>query len=99
MLLDRALELLRKILEQTNVTHIRLQDALNPVYIEYDEETLEEKEDQEYPNEFDLVLHGDLCHAEIQAIDELLADFDYIEMRLRDGKLEIFQSDREEATP
>jgi len=97
MLLDKALELLRKILEQTNVTHIRLQDALNPVYIEYDE-TLEEKEDQEYPNEFDLVLHGDLCHAEIQAIDELLANYDYIEMRLRDGKLEIFQSEQEEAT-
>ena len=97
MLLEKTLEIVKKILSQTDILHIELRDALNPVYVEYDEETLEEKEDQEFPDEFDIVVNEDLSHADIQTIDDLLAEYSTIEMRLREGKLEIFQTDEEEA--
>lgn len=97
MLLDLTLKILKDVLKKTEIMHVELTDALNPVYIEYDDE-LEPKEDQEYPDEYDIILHGNICHAEIQEIDTLLADYSYVEMRFRNGQLEIFQSDREKET-
>ena len=94
MLVDATLKILKDVLMRTDITHVELTDALNPVYIEYDDE-LEVKEDQEYPDEYDIILHGNHNHATIQEIDEILSVFDYVEMRFRNGKLEIFQTDRE----
>ena len=100
MLLDTMLTLLRRIYEKTDVFNVEIRDALDPVHIEFDEETLEPVEDKEFPNEYDLVLKADLCHAEIQTINELLADYDNVEMRLRDGNIEIFERfPEEEANP
>lgn len=95
MLLDLTLKLLRDILEKTNFCHVELIDALTPVYIEYDDDLIA-KEDIEYPDEFDIVCHNNVSHAELQTIDELLAGYALVEMRIRDGKLEIFQTDREQ---
>lgn len=92
MLLDDMLAILRKILEQTDIRHIEITDSLNPIHVEYDEESLEPKEDQEFPDEYDLVLKGDLCHAEIQSLDSLLADYDNVEMRLRGDNMEVFET-------
>lgn len=96
MLLDVMLTILRKIRETTDVTNIEIRDALAPVHIEIDKETLEPVEDKEFPDEYDLILKADLCHAEIQSLDELLADYSNIEMRLRDGNIEIFEAFAEE---
>lgn len=92
MLLKETLEILKRILEKTDITNVEIRDALNLIHVEYDKETLEPKEDQDFPQEYDLVLKADLCHAEIQTIDELLADHSNIEMRLRDGNIEIFEA-------
>lgn len=95
MLVDLTLKIVADILKKTDIRHLELTDALNPVYIEYDDESLEAKEDQEIPDEYDIILHGDHNHATIQVIDELLSDYSYVEMRFRHGQLEIFQRDRE----
>ena len=96
MLFDLTLKLLKEIMVKAEVHHVELSWALNPVYIEYDDETLEEKEDQEYPDEYDIIIFDTLSHSQIQAIDEALTEYSRVEMRLRDGKLEIFETEREE---
>ena len=96
MLFDDLLAIMRKIREQTDVVNMEIRDALDPVHVEFDEETLEVAEDKEFPTEYDLILKADLCHAEIQALDEILADYNNIEMRLRDGNMEIFEKFPEE---
>lgn len=91
MKLDLTLKILRDILEKTDITNVDVTDALDPIHVEIDEETLEPKEDQEIVLEYDLTLKADLSHADIQAIDEFLANYSNVEMRLRDGNMEIFE--------
>jgi len=92
MILKETLAILKDILEKTDVTNIEIRDAIDPVHVEYDEETLELKEDKDFPQEYDLVLNADLSHQEIQAIDEILTSYSNIEMRLREGNMEIFET-------
>lgn len=96
MLLKDMLAILQRILEKTDVTNVEVKDALNLVHVEVDDKTSEPVEDKKFPQEFDLILKNGLSHAEIQVLDEILADYFNLEMRLRDGNIEIFETFNEE---
>ena len=94
MLLNETLTILKAVLEKIE-TKVEVVDALDPIHVEIDEETLEPKEDEEFPDEFDLVLGKNLSHDEIKAIGDILANYPNVEMRLRNGKVEIFETFKE----
>jgi len=91
-----ALKILGRILDETDVYDVQIKEALEPVYVEYSEEL--ETIEKEYPKEFDLVILNNLSHWEINLLDQdFLGDYENIEMRIRDGHLEIFQTEKEVA--
>lgn len=60
MLWQITRKILGELIEKTDITHAEFVIANDPVYIEIDEKTLEVKEDQEFPKEFDIIIHGDV---------------------------------------
>lgn len=89
MKLELAVKLVEAVLKELSPFSVTVQDAKEPVYVEYGDDL--EEVDKEYPDEFDIIINDELSHGEIQWLDQFLADYDNIEMRLRDGKMEIFE--------
>lgn len=94
MKLDQTVKIIRAVLKELSPFSVTVQDAKDPVYVEYGDDL--EEIDKEYPDEFDIIIDDELSHGEIQWLDEFLAGHDNIEMRLRDGKMEIFERATEE---
>jgi len=70
MLLNLTLEILEKLLKKCDVTEVLITEAEEIVHTETTEP------------EFDIKIIQNLSHGQIQAIDEVLADFPNVEMEL-----------------
>ncbi|RLC86233.1 MAG: hypothetical protein DRJ03_09315 [Chloroflexi bacterium] len=80
MLVNQTLKILRKLLEKCDVTEVLITEAEEPFHIETSEP------------EFDIIIVQNLSHGQIQAIDEVLADFPNVEMELKyEEGLKIFE--------
>lgn len=88
MLQKQLTEIVAKILD-IGIMNLEIREATDPVYGEIDPKT-EEVIEESLRKEYDLLIKEELCHREIQQIDELLSSHSNVEMRLRDGELEIF---------
>ena len=85
MLLMQTLEILEKLLTKCEVTEVLITESREIVHYE-----------EEGP-EFDIKIVQNLDHGQIQAIDEVLADFSNVEMEFdfREG-LMIFEVEKKE---
>ncbi|RLC88061.1 MAG: hypothetical protein DRJ03_04125 [Chloroflexi bacterium] len=85
MLLKQTLKILKELLTKCEVTEVRITESEEVVHCETDEP------------EFDIKIVQNLRHWQIQAIDEVLADFPNVEIEFdfREG-LMIFEVEKKE---
>jgi len=80
LLLDLALKIARKILENTNISEL----------------SFTESNDQIHGDKFDydlVITDLSVSHGDIQAVDNILADFDNVEMHIQldDGEIRVYE--------
>jgi len=85
MLLKQTLKILEKLLTKCEVTEVLITEASEIVH------------DEVFEPEFDIKIVQNLDHGQIQAIDEVLADFSNVEMEFdfQEG-LMIFEVEKED---
>lgn len=86
MLLKETMEITRKLLEEAKVDCTIISEADILVHIN-------EKKPEESPVEYNLTVKGLVRHWQIQKIDEILEDFDNVEMQVTSEGLEIFEKE------
>lgn len=74
MLMKETLEILEKIMKETNITEIRIHENTTPLH------TPEDIEKEEAPQEYDINIVETVWHWQIQIIDDLLGGYDNVEM-------------------
>lgn len=101
MLLQELLKIADKILSVTMLSHLEIVEAKEPCFGEIDPKT-DELIEESLRAEYDLIVseNENVSHQELLEIHEILEPYPHIEMRLHDGKLEIFSryGTAEEAT-
>ena len=86
MLLKETLEIIQKLMKTCDVSNLEVDEAQIIVHAGL-------KKQDEWKNEYDIIIKPSVNHWQIQQIDALLANYDAVEMEVTSEGLRIFEKE------